>query len=133
MTPRAIVASDLPAALSSSTSINGTSIPASVTLPQVIVEGSIAMPVTSVAANSCDAAATLASTGTITAGAIANVATTDNPNANYNSDQTLISGYNSGVNIQKFPESGDIGFKRCNVTASPITPGAATLNFQVIR
>ena len=124
-----IVAADVPAALSSTTSVNGSAIPASATVSQTVAAGQTAMPVIAVPANSCSAAATTA--------AATNVLTTDTIIPTYNTDPTGITGYGGGtaggITIRPFPTANTVNFKLCNETGSSITPGALTLNWRVVR
>jgi hypothetical protein len=57
--------------------------------------------------------------------------------ADFNADPTSTTGYSpssSGMlTIVKYPTSGNVNFKVCNNTANSVTPGAATLNWRVVR
>jgi hypothetical protein len=126
---RAIVAADLPAALSSSTSVNGTTIPSGgVTLTQTIASGTASLGTSSIASGTC------ASVVTATA---ANVAATDVVMAGFNGDPTSTTGYvptTAGMlTIIAYPTSGNVNFKVCNNTGAAITPGSVSLNWRVTR
>jgi len=126
---RAIVAADLPAALSSTTSVNGTTIPSGgVTLTQTIASGAVSLGTGSISSGTC------ASLVTATA---ANVASTDVVMAGFNGDPTSTTGYvptTSGMlTIIAYPTSGNVNFKVCNNTGTAITPGSVTLNWRVTR
>ena len=66
-----------------------------------------------------------------------NVATTDTVNASFNGDPTAVTGYvpltTGMLAIVAYPTAGNVNFKVCNNTSSAITPGAITLNWNVIR
>ena len=124
-----IVAADVPAALSSTTSVNGSAIPASATIPQTVAAGQTAMPTAAVSANSCSASATTA--------AATNTLTTDAVEVTYNTDPTGITGYgggtSGGITVRAYPTANTMNFKLCNETGGSITPGALTLNWRVVR
>lgn len=130
----AIVATDLPAALANSTSVNGTTIPSSATLPTLIAAGTAAMGTAEVASGAC---ATVVTDGTVTAGAVANVLTTDVIQATPAADPTGVTGYavsaTGSLYIQAYPTAGHVNFKVCNNTSGGLTPSALTLNWRVTR
>lgn len=99
------------------------------TSTQTIANGQASIPVTALAGNSCDASAT---TATATG-----AATTDTATVSYASDPTGVTGYgggtNGGITISAWLTSNTFNFKRCNQTASSITPGALSLNWRVTR
>lgn len=125
-----IAAADVPAALSSTTSVNGTTIPAAATLTRTIASGTTAMPTGALAGNSCDASATTsAGSGIQTSDAVA---------VTFASDPTGVVGYgggtpNGGITINAWPTSGQMNFKTCNQTASSITRGAISVNWRDTR
>jgi hypothetical protein len=125
---RAIATGDLPAALSSQTSVNGTSIPASATLAQVICSGTIALGTTAIASGNKSTVSTTTCTG---------LATTDNIMLDFNADPSAVTGYapsaNGTLTIIKFPTANTINIYQYNDTASSITPGAMTVNYRVLR
>jgi len=123
-------AAQIPAALSSTTSVNGTTIPSGgVTLTQTVASGTVSLGTTAVSANSCSSAITATATGT---------ATTDAIIATANADPSGVTGYSPSSSgaffIWAYPTSGTVNFKLCNNTSSSITPGSAvTLNWRVVR
>ena len=126
---RAIVAADLPAALSNTTSVNGTTIPSGgVTLTQTIASGTVSLATSSISSGTCASVVTATAT---------NVATTDVVMAGFNGDPTSTTGYvpsTSGMlTIIAYPTSGNVNFKVCNNTGAAITPGSVTLNWRVTR
>lgn len=124
-----VTASQVPSALSSTTSVNGTSIPASATLTQTIASGSQALGTSAVSSGSCATVITVAATG---------VASTDVIGYTPNADPTGVTGYGASstgavLTVYAYPTSGNVNFKVCNSTGSSITPGALTLNWRVTR
>ena len=127
---RAIAAADLPASLSSSTSVNGTTIPASSTLPVTIASGTVSLGTTTVNTGVCSSA--------IDGGTATGVLTTDVVIASANADPTGVTGYTPATTgtlyVWAYPTADHVNFKLCNNTATNITPGSAvTLNWKVIR
>ena len=65
------------------------------------------------------------------------IASTDVVTLGFQSDPSLVAGYGAGAAdglvIYGYPGSDVALFKVCNVTASPITPGAMTINWQVVK
>lgn len=102
---------------------------ASATITQTIASGQTAVPVTALAANTCDASAT---TATATG-----AATTDAFSINYASDPTGITGYGGGtaggITIRAWTTANTFNFKRCNETTASITPGALNINWRITR
>jgi hypothetical protein len=122
-------AGNIAAALSSTTSVNGTTIPSGgVTLTKTIASGATAMSTKSIASGACASAVTATATGTLT---------TDVLTASFNGDPTAVTGYiplsKGALAIFYYPTSGSVTFKVCNFTSSSITPGAITLNWRVVR
>lgn len=113
--------------VATATSINGTTIAASVTLTQTIASGTTVIPVTALAANTCD---TTATTGTATG-----AATTDAPSIAYASDPTGVTGYGAGggISIRYWTTTNTFNLKRCNESGSSVTPGALSVNWRVVR
>jgi hypothetical protein len=95
---------------------------------QTIASGTAAMPTSAIASGVCSAAVTVGGTG---------IATTDVITATFNGDPTGVTGYAPTVNgtlyIYAYPTANNANFKVCNNTSSSITPGAATLNWRVVR
>ena len=127
-TARAIATGDLPAALANQTSVNGTSIPSSVTLTQTIASGTSTMGTGAISSGACASAVTTTATGT---------ATTDAIIIAVNADPTATTGYapsaSGSLYIWSYPTSGNVNFKVCNNTAGSITPSAITINWRVVR
>lgn len=122
-----LAAVDVPAALSSTTSVNGTTVPASATLTQTICSGTITAPNGSpVASSACSSAATTTCTG---------LATTDNIMLDFAADPTGTTGYIPGAmgTLVKYPTTNTINVKFCNNTGNSITPSSVTLNYLVVR
>jgi hypothetical protein len=95
------------------------------TLTETIARGQTAIPVTALAANTCDASATTATaTGALT---------TDAVTVSYASDPTGVTGYgggtSGGITISAWFTANTFNFKRCNQTGLSITPGALNLNW----
>jgi hypothetical protein len=111
-------------------SVNGTTIPASATLTQTIASGTFTVPVTALAANSCDVTAT-------TATATGAVVATDALTTFYVSDPTGVTGYgggtSGGISIRTWLTANQANLKRCNETSASITPSALTLGWKVTR
>lgn len=99
-----------------------------VTLTRTIASGTQALGTAEIASGAC-ATATDATT--------AGVATTDVINWGFNGDPTGVTGYapsaNGMLTIVAYPGSGHVYFKVCNNTAAAVTPGAITLNYNVVR
>ena len=97
-------------------------------IPQVIASGTVSLGTTLVSANSCSSAISASAAG---------VAATDVITAASNADPSGITGYSpagGAFYIWAYPTAGNVNFKLCNNTASPITPGSAvTLNYMVVR
>ena len=124
----AVTATQLPAALSSSSSVNGTSIPASSTLALHIANGTSALGTGAISSATCATVVTTTATGT---------ATTDVVGWGFNGDPTAVTGYvpltTGMLTIIAYPSANNVNFKVCNNTSASITPGAITLNWMVIR
>lgn len=122
-------AAQIPAALSNTTSVNGTTIPASATLTQTIASGTATLGTAAIASGACATVVTATATGG---------ATTDVISADFNADPTAITGYGASatgavLSIYKYVTANTANFKVCNSTAASITPGAATLNWRIVR
>ena len=93
-----------------------------------VASGNAALGTSSINSGACASAVTVSATG---------VATTDNVMADFNADPTAVVGYqpnsNGMLTIIKYPTTNNVNFKVCNNTAAPITPGAITLNWRVVR
>lgn len=99
-----------------------------VTITRTIASGTQALGTSEIASGACASAASTAATG---------VATTDVINWGFNGDPTSTTGYSASANgmltIIAYPTSGYVNFKVCNNTAAAVTPGAITLNYNVLR
>lgn len=128
VTSSTLTAGEIPAALSSTTSVNGTTIASSVTLTQTIASGTSALATSAIASGACATAVTTAATGT---------ATTDAIIGSFNGDPTAVTGYSPTTNgmltIIAYPTANNVNWKACNNTSASITPGAITLNWRVVR
>lgn len=125
-----IPATDLPAALANSTSVNGTPIPASSTLPVLVASGTASLGTSTVNTGVCS--------GAIDGGTATGVLTTDVIFATANADPTGVTGYTPATTgtlyVWAYPTADHVNFKLCNNTSANITPGSAvTLNWKVIR
>lgn len=93
-----------------------------------IANGTATLGTSSVSANSCASAVTVAATG---------VATTDTIIWTPNADISGVTGYGpqttDGLIVYPYPTSNNVNFHVCNATGSSITPGAVTLNWRVVR
>jgi hypothetical protein len=101
---------------------------ATAAVTQTIASGAKALATGAISSGTCTTAQTDTATGT---------ATTDNVMADFNADPTGVTGYapvtTGMLTIIKYPTSGTVNFKVCNLTSSSITPGAITLNWRVTR
>lgn len=95
-------------------------------ITQTIAHGTAVLGTSAISSSACATVVTVTATG---------VATTDNIMADFNADPTSTTGYQAGtmLTIIKYPTAGNVNFSVCNNTGSSITPGAATLNWRVVR
>jgi hypothetical protein len=81
-----------------------------------------------IASATCASVVTVAGTG---------IATTDALTWSFNADPSATTGCapsaNGSLYILAYPTPNNANFKVCNSTARSITPGAATLNWKVVR
>lgn len=98
------------------------------TISQTIASGTAALGTGAISSGTCATVVTTSATG---------VATTDVVRYGFNGDPTGVTGYapsTSGMlTIITYPTANNVNVKICNLTSASITPGALTLNFQVIR
>ncbi len=91
-------------------------------------QGTAALGTGAINSGTCAAAVTTSATG---------VLTTDVVKYSFNSDPTGVTGYAPSVSgmltIIPYPTADNVNVKVCNNTAASVTPGAVTLNWQVIR
>lgn len=100
-----------------------------ITAVQVIGSGTATLGTSAIASGACATVVTVAASG---------VATTDAIKAGFNGDPTAVTGYGASatgavLTIYPYPTANNVNFKVCNSSASSITPGALTLNWQVSR
>lgn len=99
-----------------------------VKLTRTIASGTSALGTSAISSGACATVVTTTATGT---------ATTDVINWGFNGDPTGVTGYapsaNGMLTIIAYPSANNVNYKVCNNTASSITPGAITLNWQVTR
>jgi hypothetical protein len=121
-------AAQIPASLTSTTSVNSTAIPSSSTLALHIANGTATLGTSAIASAACATVVTVAGTG---------IQTTDPVGWGFNGDVTAVTGYTpvttGALTIFVYPSAGNVNFKVCNLTTASITPGAVTLNWTVIR
>lgn len=95
---------------------------------QVIAASTSALGTSAISSGACATVVTGTATGT---------ATTDVINWGFNADPTSTTGYSASASgmltIIAYPTADTVNFKVCNNTASSITPGAVTLNWNVVR
>jgi hypothetical protein len=93
----------------------------------VIASGAKALDTSAIEAAACTAAQTAAAAG---------VAPTDVITAAFNRDPAGVAGYvprTGMLTIMSYPTVDTVNFRVCNNTNSAITPGAVTINWQVLR
>jgi hypothetical protein len=116
--------------VSGSGTINATSLGgvAAASYTRTIASGTAVLGTSEIASEACATAVTATATGT---------ATTDAISFTPNVDITAVTGYapvtEGGLSIYPYPTANNVNFKACNATAFPITPGAVTLNWRVVR
>lgn len=100
----------------------------SATIPRMVASGSLALATGAISSATCTIAQSASAVG---------VVTTDVINPGFNSDPTGVTGYapmtTGMLTIMPYPSADNVNFKVCNLTSSSITPGARTLNWQVLR
>jgi|GEM_PF-2221508 hypothetical protein len=114
------------------TSLNGTSIPSTATLAKTIDSGALALAVSQISANACQAV----TPGSVNSVGSANVVATDVIEFTPNVTIKGVTGYRPGdtLTIVAFPTTGYVNFDVCNKDqSSAVTPGAVTLNWRVTR
>jgi hypothetical protein len=90
---------------------------------QTIASGTAVMPVTAFGAAGCNTTVTVAATG---------VLVTDTIDWDFTADPGATTGYSTGaIHIYPYTTAGNVNFRQCSSGA--ITPGAATLNWRVVR
>lgn len=118
---RALAAADIPASLTATTSVNGSSICSSCTLTPTIARNTLALSTSLITAGSCTD-----NTGTATG-----ATTSSSFTYAFSADVSAVTGYTSTGLLTLFPyvTSNTVHMKQCNFTASSITPGAASINW----
>lgn len=98
------------------------------TLALRLASGTSALGTGAISSATCATVVTTSATGT---------ATTDVINWGFNGDPTSTTGYAASASgmltIIAYPTTNNVNFKVCNNTAGSITPGAITLNWNVVR
>ncbi|MDR3569620.1 MAG: hypothetical protein P4L43_16465 [Syntrophobacteraceae bacterium] len=92
---------------------------------QTLASGTATLGTSAISSGACAAAVTVAATGVLSTDAIS-----------WSFNAAPPSGYNGTggiLDIRPFVTGGNVNFLVCNSTASSITPGAATLNWRVLR
>ena len=88
----------------------------------------VALPTSSIGANTCTAAtgSPFTATGVTTSMVVV---------PGFASDPSAVVGYGSsgGLSVNAYPAANAVNVKVCNSTASPITPGALTVNIRIIQ
>lgn len=125
---RALAATDIPASLTSTTSVNSTTIPASSTLPVTIASGTSALGTSAISSATCATVVTTTATGAVTTDTII-----WNPNGSIKAVTGYIPAIAGGLTIAGYPTVNAVNWDVCNWTSSSITPGAVTLNWKVVR
>ena len=95
---------------------------------RVIALGAKALATSAITSGTCTSAQTDTATG---------AATTDVVNLTFNADPVAVTGYTpattGGLYIVAYATTNTVNIKVCNPTLASITPGAITLNWQIIR
>lgn len=98
------------------------------TVTYTIASGASAMGTSSINANTCASTVTVSATGVLTTDAITWAA---------NANLSGVTGYGKastdGLIVYVYPTADNVNFAVCNGTGSSITPGAATINWRVVR
>lgn len=98
------------------------------TLSITVASGAKALATSAISSGACTSAQTDTATGTLT---------TDSIIATFSADPTSTTGYSASTSgmltIISYPTADTVNFKVCNNTMASITPGAATINWRVIR
>lgn len=93
-----------------------------------IASGTATLGASSISSGACATVVTVSATG---------VTTTDVVSPGWQGDPSAVTGYipstSGGLIIYPYPTANNVNFKVCNPTASSITPGALTINWQVLR
>jgi hypothetical protein len=100
---------------------------------QTVASGALALATSAISSQACQTV----TQGSVNSAAATGVATTDVIAFTPNASIKAVTGYapltTGGLTIVAYPTSGYVNFDVCNWSASPITPGAVTLNWRVTR
>lgn len=92
------------------------------------IPGTAVLGTSAIASGACATVVTATATGTLT---------TDVVNWGFNGDPTAVTGYSASTDgmltIISYPTANTVNFKVCNNLAASVTPGAITLNWEVIH
>jgi hypothetical protein len=95
---------------------------------QVISGGTVALGTAAIPSGGCAPAVTSTASG---------VAANDTIIYNTNTDPTVVQGYrpssSGSLYIWAFPTANNVSFAVCNPSSAPITPGALSVNWKVMR
>lgn len=98
------------------------------TMAIMIAKGSSTMGTSAIASGSCATVVTGTATGAVT---------TDTLGKSFNTDVTGTTGYipavTGGLTIFDWISANQVNFKVCNFTSASITPGAVTINWNIVR
>lgn len=98
------------------------------TITTTIASGTASLGTSSISSTGCATVVTVSASG---------VAATDSIIWNPNASIKAVTGYTpattGGLTIAAYPTSGNVNFDVCNWSSGPITPGAVTLNWRVVR
>jgi hypothetical protein len=99
----------------------------------VVASGTLALATSAIASGACQTV----TAGSINSAAAAGVLSTDTITFTPNGSIKAVTGYtpgtSGGLTIAAYPTVGYVNFDVCNWSASSITPGAVTLNWEVTR
>lgn len=94
----------------------------------IIASGSKALATSAITSATCTSAQTNTATGAVS---------TDALTVNFRTDPTAVTGYapstDGMLTIIPYVTADTVNFKVCNNTAGSITPGAITINWQIVR
>ncbi len=93
-----------------------------------IASGTATLGTSSISSAACATVVTVSASGVEATDAIIWT-----PNASIKAVTGYTPSTSGGLSIAAYPTSGDVNFDVCNWSGSPITPGAVTLNWRVVR
>jgi hypothetical protein len=95
---------------------------------QTVASGTVALATVAIATETCATAQTATATGTLS---------TDSILASFNGDVSAVTGYapvvTGTLRVDVWPTANTVNLKVCNGTGASVTPGAASLNWRVVR